>query len=245
MENFQNSGGGGSGLYIGLGILAVIVIIVSVLLYVYWDDVTAWWSEEDEKKAPITTDTAAADTAAADRAAADRAAADRAAADRAAADRAAADRAAADRAAQTRPIQEDRPTTIHSMSPGPAVNMIGGTTTTPPPAAPPQGASPSSSSTVTAASVPVSGTIYATYTLDGTQTIRLDASRPGATHAIANSEHIRTWGIPPGNDPVQIRINDMYVMIFVFRGSFNFYGRFDGSPVPPAGMSVTKLEFIR
>jgi uncharacterized membrane protein len=241
MENFQNSGGGGKGLYIGLGILAVITIIVSVVLYVYWGDVTAWWSDEDEEKA-------AADRAAADRAAADRAAADRAAADRAAADRAAADRAAADRAAQTRPIREDRPTTIHSMSPTPPVN-IGGTTTSPSipttdrATAPPQGASPNSSSTVTAG--PVSGTVYATYTLDGTQTIRLITDKPGITHSIANGKDIiATWGIPAGN-PVQIRINDMYIMTLVSRGAFNFYGRFDSGPVPPARMSVTKLEFIR
>ena len=226
MENFQNSGGGGKGLYIGLGILAVITIIVSVVLYVYWGDVTAWWSDEDEEKA----------------------AADRATADRAAADRAAADRAAADRAAQTRPIREDRPTTIHSMSPTPPVN-IGGTTTSPSipttdrATAPPQGASPNSSSTVTAG--PVSGTVYATYTLDGTQTIRLITDKPGITHSIANGKDIiATWGIPAGN-PVQIRINDMYIMTLVSRGAFNFYGRFDSGPVPPARMSVTKLEFIR
>jgi cytoskeletal protein RodZ len=231
MENFQNSGGGGKGLYIGLGILAVVLIIVGGLMYYYWDNIKAWWSGEDEEKAK-----------------ADKAKADKAAADRAAADRAAADRAAADRAAQTRPIREDRPTTIHSMSPTPPVN-IGGTTTSPSipttdrATAPPQGASPNSSSTVTAG--PVSGTVYATYTLDGTQTIRLITDKPGITHSIANGKDIiATWGIPAGN-PVQIRINDMYIMTLVSRGAFNFYGRFDSGPVPPARMSVTKLEFIR
>ena len=103
MENFQNSGGGGKGLYIGLGILAVVLIIVGGLMYYYWDNIKAWWSGEDEEKAK---------------------------ADKAKADKAKADKAAADRVAQTRPIRVDGPTTVHSMSPEPAVN-IGGTTTSP------------------------------------------------------------------------------------------------------------------
>ena len=65
-----------------------------------------------------------------------------------------------------------------------------------------------------------------------------------ASHFIASGTAVETWGIPLGNDPVSIRVNDTYVMTFVVRTGNRMYGTFING-VPPAGMSVTKLEFIR
>ena len=127
------------------------------------------------------------------------------------------------------------PNTVHSMSPEP-VN-IGGTTTAP------SGLSPGSSTLVTAA--PVTPTPYATYILDGTQTIRInDNNNIDSTHFIANNNTVDSWGIPSGNNPKFIRINDRYLMSFKTRlRNRIFVSSVDA--VPPTGTRVTKLEFIQ